>query len=57
MDIAVEGMVPILGSPCSPRIECLVSVPAEVYGFLLAHQTVKQRDREVRGQVRGVVDA
>jgi hypothetical protein len=50
-------MVPILGSPCSPRIECLVSVPAEVYGFLQAHQTVKQCDREVRGQVRGVVDA
>ena len=53
MDIAVEGIVPIL---VVPRIECRVPVPAEVYRFFQAHQTVEQCDREVRGHVRGVVE-
>ena len=53
MEITVERMVPIL---VVLRIECRVPVPAEVYRYLQAHQTVEQCDREVRGQVRGVVE-
>ena len=53
MEVAVEGMVPIL---VVLHIECRVPVPAKFFRLLNAHQTVEQRDREVRGQVGGIAE-